>query len=55
MIAQGLLFSDAKDLDEIQMESTSTGASNAGGVGLQLLTNNSKIVQDKCIVSVKLK
>ena len=32
-IAQGVLFSDAKDLREIRLGSTPTGAPNAGGVG----------------------
>ena len=41
-IAQGLKFSDAKDLREIRRGSTPTGAPNAGGVGQnrQLSTNN---------------
>jgi len=32
-IAQGVLFSDVKDLREIRLGSTPTGAPNAGGVG----------------------
>ena len=32
-IAQGLQFSDAKDLREIRLESPPAGAPNAGGVG----------------------
>ena len=41
-IAQGLQFSDAKDLREIRPESPPTRAPNAGGVGQnrRLLTNN---------------
>jgi len=41
-IAQGLQFSDAKDLREIRPESPPTGAPNAGGVGQnrRLSTNN---------------
>jgi len=41
-IAQGLYFSDAKDLREIRPGSPPTGAPNAGGVGQnrRLSTNN---------------
>ena len=41
-IAQGLQFSDAKDLREIRPGSPPTGAPNAGGVGQnrRLSTNN---------------
>ena len=41
-IAQGLQFSDAKDLLEVRPGSPPTGAPNAGGVGrnLRLSTNN---------------
>ena len=41
-IAQGLQFSEAKDLREIRPESPPTGAPNAGGVGQnwRLLTNS---------------
>ena len=42
MIAQGLWFSEAKDLREIRPESPPTGAPNTGGVGQnrRLSTNN---------------
>ena len=41
-IAQGLLFSNAKDLREIRRGSPPTGAPNTGGVGQtrRLSTNN---------------
>jgi len=43
-IAQGLLFSEAKDLREIQPESPPTKAPNAGGVGQnRRLSTNSRL------------
>ena len=43
-IAQGLWFSDAKDLREIRPGSPPTGAPNAGGVGQnQRLSTNSRL------------
>jgi len=56
-IAQGLYFSDTKDLREIRPGSPPTRAPNAGGVGQnrRLFTNNrlSKTVRDRHLVSIK--
>ena len=57
-IAQGLLFSDAKDLHEIRPESPPTRAPNAGGVVKigdfrQISGYISKTVKDRHIVSIK--
>ena len=57
-IAQGLQFSNTKDLREIPQGSTPAGAPNAGGVGQnRRLTTNSwtylETVQDRRIVSIK--
>jgi len=59
-IAQGLYFSDAKDLREIRPGSSPTGAPNAGGwvkIGdfRQITGYISKTVKDRHIVSINVK
>jgi len=58
MIAQGLSFSDAKDLREIRPGSSPTGAPNVGGLVKigdfrQITGYISKTVQDKQMVFIK--
>jgi len=60
MIAQGLQFSDAKDTEKIQTVSFQILQPNSGGIGYtcigdfwQIACHNSKMVQDRCIVLIK--
>jgi len=57
--SQGTLVSDVKDHGEIQPGSPQMGASSASGVAeisnfRQITCYNVKMVQDRCIISIKI-